>query len=879
VSVSCDTGEERITIAEGVPWYIKPPSWDTVLLDYCPEYYDPYHNNKCVPCKIPAGVGPVDNYCMYLIDGPEYCIAVDSVPGVYNELDFHEQVWLPIEVPVIQEQQFDLSCEGEPSLHRFTIQNEIWPVEVTDPNDTNNAAATEMLVACLGMDNGGVANLTVPDSPWDVQVCTSEIWGDPDLEPPSGDAPISVDAYGNGGDFILRLEEESPGLGIGPGPTQMDDTDGDGWGNEVEGTVYSNAENDGELSGELGLTLCTNGTDDDGDGYIDGTYAPGGCGGAGCDAGCSTPEAIHVPGTCSDGIDNDGGMFPGVDAADPKCQDFDGDGYFDMMESMLASDPADPTSTPENMQFPWTCDDGVDNDKDGAIDDAEGDDEVPIGDGNDDCSNEQLRSVRPPVTCASGWVTDTDGDTFADDFSHYVYLEGDGKLTVGVNIPLNNLTYQNVARKLVLHCFADTGDYPDGNYPDETIRATIVPQDVHQLDLYTADNQDEGTFDGSASCEVTADLKLLDWQFTPDIPAGFHVDQEHVFTTTKVVHNNGPDTAQDIHVEKGMNVPEGCDGSLKASQVGEEIVVAGDTQWNINVGHSADPGDWTDGPVTLVVGTPPLNNVGDIVYVRENGLEPLANEIEAKLDVLGDVYVSDAHANDVVEEFGIYCSESGRKEFKFWNDLSWVDWPDTCDPDLPNSTKDVSVTVFVDTDADGDTVGDSTDNCVLDYNPGQENHDDDKGGDACDCDDDNGGAPDNQEIILDGTNPLNPADDQPKDTNDTDNDNALNWGEFWVGTDYLDPCSDDCHTTKLHDAWAYDIDLNCWCNSVDILMFPANVNMAAELGVEPTYQCRYDFDGNNWVNSVDILMFPANINMADDCENPPGVDDPEQPWP
>jgi hypothetical protein len=179
--------------------------------------------------------------------------------------------------------------------------------------------------------------------------------------------------------------------------------------------------------------------------------------------------------------------------------------------------------------------------------------------------------------------------------------------------------------------------------------------------------------------------------------------------------------------------------------------------------------------------------------------------------------------------------------------------------------------------SDTDIYGNACDNCALVANPGQENHDDDLGGDACDCDDDNGGAPDNQEIILDGTDPLNPADDQPKDTNDTDSDNALNWEEFWVGTDYLDPCSDDCHTTKLHDAWAYDIDLNCWCSSTDILMFAANINMPAELGVEPTYQCRYDFDGNNWVSSVDILIFPARIDMADDCEAPPGVDDPNQP--
>jgi hypothetical protein len=123
----------------------------------------------------------------------------------------------------------------------------------------------------------------------------------------------------------------------------------------------------------------------------------------------------------------------------------------------------------------------------------------------------------------------------------------------------------------------------------------------------------------------------------------------------------------------------------------------------------------------------------------------------------------------------------------------------------------------------------------------------------------------------------NPSDDQALDTADPDADMAPNWQERYQGTDPSDPCSDDCHSTKLDDAWPYDIDINCWCSSTDILAFPANINMAAKNGTEPTYDERYDFDGNEWVSSTDILAFPANINMADDGENPPGVDDPYQP--
>jgi len=174
-------------------------------------------------------------------------------------------------------------------------------------------------------------------------------------------------------------------------------------------------------------------------------------------------------------------------------------------------------------------------------------------------------------------------------------------------------------------------------------------------------------------------------------------------------------------------------------------------------------------------------------------------------------------------------------------------------------------------DTDGDGIGngypDPIDNCPLVANALQENHDSDGAGDACDCDDDNGGTPDGQEL-RDGTDPLNPADDKPRDTADSDNDVALNWEEDWSGTDPFDKCGDDCNTTHTDDAWGYDINVDCWCNSSDILMFPANVNMPAQLGVEPTYKCRYDLNGDNWINSSDILLFPARVAMPKQCTNP-----------
>ena len=55
-----------------------------------------------------------------------------------------------------------------------------------------------------------------------------------------------------------------------------------------------------------------------------------------------------------------------------KCPfDKDCDGYLDLVEKLLGSNPGDATSTPENILIRGTCKDGLDNDKDGQIDTAD----------------------------------------------------------------------------------------------------------------------------------------------------------------------------------------------------------------------------------------------------------------------------------------------------------------------------------------------------------------------------------------------------------------------------------------------------------------------------------------------------------------------------
>ncbi|MAX09637.1 MAG: hypothetical protein CMG13_02095 [Candidatus Marinimicrobia bacterium] len=131
---------------------------------------------------------------------------------------------------------------------------------------------------------------------------------------------------------------------------------------------------------------CTNGIDDDGDGFID-------CNDFDCDCGGED---------CTNGIDDDGDGF--IDCNDFDCDcgsgedctngiDDDGDGYIDCNDFDCDGESACPSEI---------CDDGIDNDGDGFID------------CNDfDCDGE---SACPSEICDDGIDNDGDGFIDCDDF-------------------------------------------------------------------------------------------------------------------------------------------------------------------------------------------------------------------------------------------------------------------------------------------------------------------------------------------------------------------------------------------------------------------------------------------------------------------------------
>jgi len=142
----------------------------------------------------------------------------------------------------------------------------------------------------------------------------------------------------------------------------------------------------------LGRPLCTDGVDNDRDGFTD--AADPGCTDSDHDLvddpievqlgsdpqnSNSVPESSMIDAVlisfgfitfqCNDGLDND--LDGLIDMADPGCAvlDSDGDGFGDVVEKPAGSDPNDAASVPEDQTAnPGSCSDGADNDLDGVVD-------------------------------------------------------------------------------------------------------------------------------------------------------------------------------------------------------------------------------------------------------------------------------------------------------------------------------------------------------------------------------------------------------------------------------------------------------------------------------------------------------------------------------
>jgi hypothetical protein len=208
---------------------------------------------------------------------------------------------------------------------------------------------------------------STPEHGYVIETCLDGLDNDGDGAVDVADPGCNVDSDEDG------LPDHSDNCPWDPNPDQAD-RDGDGTGDPCD----FDADNDGW------------------DDYSEDLY------GSDPDDAASTPEHTFIRETCEDDLDNDGdgatdaadrGCAPDrdgdfspddedncpdvynfeqgdrdADGLGDACEDEDGDRYTDEEEILFGSDPDSAANTPEHGAFFETCQDGIDNDRDGATD-------------------------------------------------------------------------------------------------------------------------------------------------------------------------------------------------------------------------------------------------------------------------------------------------------------------------------------------------------------------------------------------------------------------------------------------------------------------------------------------------------------------------------
>ena len=282
-----------------------------------------------------------------------------------------------------------------------------------------------------------------------------------------GDGCPEADADSDGVDDpddncpLVPNPDQADADGDGRGDACDPDDDNDGFPDELEQALGSNPLDPASTPEHFSLNgFCSDGQDNDGDGLVDGE-----------DPGCqpfqdsdgdgfpdpvelflgsdpnnpdSTPEHFVLPQTCFDDQDNDlDGLTDGRDDGCFPFLDADGDGFLNLQEAALGSDPNNPHSTPEHFLLPETCFDGQDNDLDGLTDgqdptcgplsDNDGDGflnrvEIELGSDPNNPNSTPEHIVFTP-TCNDGIDNDLDGRTdFNDPGCFLLDADGDGTL-------------------------------------------------------------------------------------------------------------------------------------------------------------------------------------------------------------------------------------------------------------------------------------------------------------------------------------------------------------------------------------------------------------------------------------------------------------------
>jgi len=287
-----------------------------------------HNNGPWGPVEVELGwIGPV---------APEDCSSwIEEIPT---------QVELPVSVDVVVDATYGIHCERA-SLHTFTAEtniNGIKDVHVVDPDLTNNSGSDDYTVEAWGYADLKIVGQEFIDPPDKMKV-SEEI-----------DVTLRKSIHNNGPYGPLEAGIETTPV-VPPDCTFTP--------KDVPSSVELPVSTDVVID-EVWTIHCS----------VAGNRV--------FELGNSILLPAHVEDT--DPGNNSASSAFAVIVAQVRCPpwDRDCDGYYNYMEMTLGSDPDDPASTPEHIAIPATCQDGLDNDKDGLTDTADPACVLPDADGD-----------------------------------------------------------------------------------------------------------------------------------------------------------------------------------------------------------------------------------------------------------------------------------------------------------------------------------------------------------------------------------------------------------------------------------------------------------------------------------------------------------------
>jgi hypothetical protein len=454
-----------------------------------------------------------------------------------------------------------------------------------------------------------------------------------------------------------------------------------------------------------------------------------------CDPDDDNDTVLDVNDNCPKTKNANQADMDGDGRGDACDQDADGDGYSNQTEWLYGSDPWNATKTPEHIMVPGTCSDGVDNDKDGSTDAADpGCNPQPIFDGHLEIhiitnlkTTADVHVVMPPMPPTSCTLTgdtsvmttatreyapgqyEIDTEIVSMDLSGHcpplggdVHVKSRGDPSTGKIIDLNPLPAQDFPAESFFDVYFTIGGGGGGYHTEEEMELTATAP-IHQLPppaadyeenspspvyLYNEDGEivgDTGPGACPANCatiettnlhtagadKAVTDLRLDDASAYPDegaplqetVPGEwvynklYYKSQNVKVSVTSEDTNNGPDVPADSRITFLADVPKGCEGRWVTDPLWpHDILTTGGT---VNPQNAMDQVDGQPVPP----GSPKVPGDGDPTTI-ESDLHFQTLEYSISEPV--------ATPRDLLRFFEFHCFYDARDGFDDDND-GWID--------------------------------------------------------------------------------------------------------------------------------------------------------------------------------------------------------------